>query len=494
MGCPPRNHEVQSAAMNRQILDLLNRPAAPKILVAGDLILDRYVWGSVTRVSPEAPVQVLKAEREEGRAGGGANVARNLVALGGKTGVAGVVGRDSGGRELTALLRDDGIRTSAIVSVAKRPTSVKTRMIAQNQQMLRVDHETTDPISKETESRLILACEKAAASYDVAVISDYDKGTLTDRVCRGLISAFTRKRKPVLVGLKGRDFRKYRGVTGATLNRAELRLLTGETDVPSGGKKLVRDLRLKFLLVTLGDRGMTLMRSDGWSFSLPATARQVYDVTGAGDTVLATFALAYAENLPLEECAVLANAAAAIVVGKVGTETVTRSELIGGPKFHSEKIVEPGEIRKVFDRERAAGRKIVFTNGVYDLFHTGHLSLLEFARSRGDLLVVGINSDRSVKKLKGEGRPILPEQERAGLLTALAAVDYVVIFEEGTPLKVIRQIRPDVLVKGEDYRGKKVVGREIVEKGGGRVDLAPFVKGVSTTEIVNRILGLGEES
>ncbi|MDP6959827.1 MAG: bifunctional ADP-heptose synthase, partial [Planctomycetota bacterium] len=319
-------------------------------------------------------VQVLKVQKEEGRAGGAANVARNLVALGGKSGVSGVLGKDDAGKELLSLLREDRIQVTGMVSVAKRPTSVKTRMIAHNQQMLRLDHETTEAVSKETEDRLIKSFEKAAQSYDLVVVSDYEKGTLTPKVVKKLIGAFRRAKKPVLVGLKGRGYLKYRGATGASLNRSELIHLSGVDDVRTGAKKLIRDLRLKFILVTMGAKGMLLVRSDGRSFSLPATARQVYDVTGAGDTVLATFALAYAENLSVEECSVLANAAAAIVVGKVGTETVSRSELIGGPKFRSEKIIESESVQDVFERERAVGRKVVFTNGVYDLFHTGHLS------------------------------------------------------------------------------------------------------------------------
>ena len=287
--------------MNRKMLEILKRPTAVKILVVGDLILDRYVWGEVDRISPEAPVQVLKVQKEEGRAGGAANVARNLVALGGKSGVFGVLGKDDAGKELLSLLRENRIQVTGLVSVAKRPTSVKTRMIAHNQQILRLDHETTEAVSKETEDRLIKSFEKATQSYDLVVVSDYEKGTLTPNVVKKLIAAFRRAKKPVLVGLKGRGYLKYRGATGASLNRSELIQLSGVDDVRTGAKKLIRDLRLKFLLVTMGAKGMLLVRSDGRSFSLPATARQVYDVTGAGDTVLATFALAYAENLSVED-------------------------------------------------------------------------------------------------------------------------------------------------------------------------------------------------
>jgi D-beta-D-heptose 7-phosphate kinase/D-beta-D-heptose 1-phosphate adenosyltransferase len=287
------------------------------------------------------------------------------------------------------------------------------------------------------------------------------------------------------VGLKSRDYRKYARATGASLNRSELQTISHEDDVDAGAKRILRELGLKFLVVTLGAQGMRVYSRTTDPITLPALARQVYDVTGAGDTALAAFGLAYASGLSLEECALLSNAAAGIVVAKVGTETVTRDELrrAASDGDHHRKIVGLSELSRALQRERSLGRTVVFTNGCFDLLHAGHVSLLHFARSRGDVLVVGLNSDRSIRGLKGAGRPILSQSDRSRVLAALEAVDYVVFFDEETPEALVRRVKPDVLVKGEDYRGKPVVGR----KNAGRVELAPLLEGMSTSEIVRRI-------
>ena len=289
----------------------------------------------------------------------------------------------------------------------------------------------------------------------------------------------------MLVGLKSRDYRKYARATGASLNRGELATISHEDDVDAGARKILKELALRFLVLTLGERGMRVYSRDAAPITLPAVARQVYDVTGAGDTALAAFGLGYASGLALEECALLANAASGIVVAKVGTEVVTRDELRAQAAAGDghRKIVRMPELEKALESERARGRKVVFTNGCFDLLHAGHVSLLQFARSKGDVLVVGLNSDRSVRTLKGDGRPILPQSDRARLLAAFEAVDYVVLFDEDTPARLVKCVRPDVLIKGEDYRGKTVVGR----KDAGRVELAPLVPGMSTSEILRRI-------
>jgi D-beta-D-heptose 7-phosphate kinase/D-beta-D-heptose 1-phosphate adenosyltransferase len=465
--------------MTSRLLEAVGRLKAPRILVLGDLILDRYVWGTVSRVSPEAPVQILKVDREEYRPGGASNVVFNLASLGARVAAGGVVGRDAGGKQLLRLLRSRRCDVRAVLADAHKPTSVKTRMIAHNQQMLRVDQERTDPIPAAAQKRLIAAALREAARSDLAIVSDYNKGTLP----HGLCERFVRKAKcPVLVGLKGRDFRKYAGAAGASLNRGELLGLSHEDDVDRGARKLLRDLRLGFLVVTLGDRGMRVYPKDAEAITLPAAARQVYDVTGAGDTALAAFGVAYASGLPLEDCALLANAAAGVVVAKVGTETVTRDELRAAGAGHR-KIVKRTELLRTLAAERARGRKVVFTNGCYDLLHAGHVSLLEWARAKGDLLVVGVNSDRSVRALKGKGRPVLPQAERARLLAALEAVDYVVVFDETSVAGLVRALKPDVLVKGAGYGVEGVVGREHAK----RVELAPMVKGLSTSELLRRI-------
>ena len=468
--------------MNTRLLEALSKLGEPRILVLGDLILDRYVWGTVSRVSPEAPVQILKVDREEYRPGGASNVVHNLTALGAKVSCGGTVGADAEGSELVRLLRAGKADVSSVVRDRDKPTSVKTRMLAHNQQMLRVDSERTEPLSPGVERRLLAAALRRAARCDLAVISDYNKGTLTPHVCEQFIRA---ARCPVLVGLKSRDYRKYARATGASLNRSELHTISREDDVDLGARKVMRELGLRFLVLTLGEKGMRVYSKSAAPITLPAVARQVYDVTGAGDTALAAFGLGYASGLSLEECALLSNAAARVVVAKVGTETVTREELRAQAADGDghRKIVKLPELERALRAERARGRKVVFTNGCFDLLHAGHASILEFARSKGDVLVVGLNTDRSVAELKGKGRPILPQADRSRLLAAFEAVDYVVLFDEETPAKLVRRVRPDVLIKGEDYRGKAVVGRQ----DAGRVELAPLVKGMSTSEIIRRI-------
>lgn len=467
--------------MSNRLVEIVGRLRAPRILVLGDLILDRYVWGTVHRVSPEAPVQILDVLREEFRPGGASNVVSNLAALGARVISGGVVGTDDSGAELIRLLRTRS-DVSGILRDGAKPTSVKTRMIAHNQQMLRIDQERVEPISPAVQRRLLATALRKTARADLAIVSDYNKGTLPRELCEKFIR---RAKCPVLVGLKSRDHLKYLRATGASLNRSELLALSHEESVERGARKLIKELRLKFLVVTLGDRGMSVYSRDGSPILLPAVARQVYDVTGAGDTVLAAFGVGYASELPLEECAILSNTAAGIVVGKVGTETVSRQELMAAASHGDghRKILTRSALLSALRGERAKGRRIVFTNGCFDLIHAGHSSALQFARSKGDVLVVGLNSDRSVKALKGAGRPVMPQVDRARLLAAFEAVDYVTIFDERTPLGLVRQIRPDVLVKGEDYAAREVVGSRYA----GRVELAPLVKGVSTSELIQRI-------
>lgn len=468
--------------MNDRLADLVAKLARPRIFVLGDLILDRYVWGTVERVSPEAPVQILRVAREEPRPGGAANVARNLAALGARASCGGVIGRDEAGRQLLGLLRGLRVDCRSVLRDPRRPTPVKTRMSAHNQQMLRVDRERAEALAKDAEDGLLAAALRTAAGADLVVVSDYNKGTLPASLC---LRFLRRARIPVLVGLKSRDYRKYARAEGAALNRSELLTLSREDDLDRGARRILEDLGLKFLVVTLGDRGMRVYPRGGDPITLPAAARQVYDVTGAGDTALAAVALGYASGLPLEECALLANAAAGVVVGKVGTESVTREELCiqGAQRAGDRKIVPLPELRRRLGRERAAGRRIVLTNGCFDLLHAGHVSTLQYARTLGDILVVGLNSDRSVRALKGKGRPVLPQEDRARILAALEAVDYVVLFDEKHVTRLVRAVRPDVLVKGGQYAEDEVVGRRYAA----RVERAPHVRGLSTSEVIRRI-------
>jgi D-beta-D-heptose 7-phosphate kinase/D-beta-D-heptose 1-phosphate adenosyltransferase len=467
--------------MNTRLADIVGRLKVPRIFVLGDLILDKYVWGSVSRISPEAPVPVVNVKGEEYRPGGASNVVSNLAALGARVSTGGIVGTDEGGAQLLRLLRARG-DVSAVRHDAGKPTPLKIRVLAQHQQMLRVDQERVDPISPGVQAKLLAAALRQSTRADLAIISDYSKGTLPPELCRKFIR---RAGCPVLVGLKSHDHHKYAGAAGASLNRNELRQLSREDDVDRGARRIMKELSLGFLVVTLGEKGMRVYSREAAPITLPAVARQVFDVTGAGDTALAAFGVAYASGLSLEECAIVSNAAAGLVVAKVGTETVTREELISAASHGDghRKIVTLQALLKALEGERAQGRKIVFTNGCFDLVHAGHAASLQFARSKGDILVVGLNSDRSTRALKGAGRPVVPQGDRARLLAAFEAVDYVVIFDQATPAELVQRVRPDVLVKGEDYQGKEVVGR----RHAGRVELAPLVKGISTSEIIRRI-------
>jgi D-beta-D-heptose 7-phosphate kinase/D-beta-D-heptose 1-phosphate adenosyltransferase len=467
--------------MNTRLVEIVGRLKAPRIFVLGDLILDKYVWGSVSRISPEAPVPVVNVKGEEYRGGGASNVVTNLAALGARVACGGIIGKDEGGSALLRLLKSRS-RTVAVLRDSGKPTSLKTRMMAHHQQMLRVDQELKSPITAPVQARLLSAALKEAARADLAIISDYDKGTLPADLCQKFIR---RAGCPVLVGLKSLDHHKYARATGASLNRSELQNLSGEGDVGKGARKILRQLSLQFIVVTLGEKGMQVYSRDGAPIELPTVARQVFDVTGAGDTALAAFGVAFASKLSLEECAILATAAAGIVVGKVGTETATREELIASASHGDghRKIVTLPALLKALQGERAKGRKIVFSNGCFDLVHAGHAQALQFARSQGDVLVVGLNSDRSTRGLKGPGRPVVPQGDRARLLAAFEAVDYVVLFDQPTPAELVKRVKPDVLVKGEDYKGREVVG----SRDAGRVELAPLVKGISTSEIIRRI-------
>lgn len=454
-------------------------------------MLDRYIRGGVNRISPEAPIQILTVQSRDDRLGGAANVANNLAAFDAEVSCLGIVGRDKNGLILGRICRKARIRPFLIAD-RTRPTTLKSRMIAHHQQMLRVDEEGNDPVSVAIEEKLI----KAAASVmrkgiDAIVVADYDKGVMTPKLCKTLVDIGRRRKIPLIVGLKTKNSGKYRGATAFSLNRSELAMVTGEHDLNRGAKKLLKSLSLQFLIVTLGEKGISLFARDGAPLAMPTQARDVFDVTGAGDTVLALFSAAYASGASLSDALHIANGGAGIVVGKLGTETVSREEIVA--HFLAEaneshpKIAAMPQLAQRLKRERALGKSVVFTNGCYDLIHPGHVRTLRFAKSKGDILVVALNSDASVRRLKGKNRPLLSHRERAEVVASMEMVDYVVVFDEDTPYAAIRKIRPDVLIKGEDWKNAGVVGREFVESYGGRVELAPILKGVSTSGIVEKI-------
>jgi D-beta-D-heptose 7-phosphate kinase/D-beta-D-heptose 1-phosphate adenosyltransferase len=468
-----------------------------RLLVVGDVMLDTYVWGEVGRISPEAPVPVVRATHRSHQPGGAANVAMNIARLGAQAEVIGFTGGDESEQLLAEALRADGIATGFVVSEGF-PTIAKQRILGGRQQMLRLDSERLGARAKGDYERLTASVLARLPECDAVVLSDYAKGALTPEVCRAVIDAARRLDVPVLVDPKSSDFSRYRGATTVCPNLGELAAavhLDGRELKPllDAAEGLVTELDLEFLTATLGEKGIALVRP-GNRFVAPAVARQVFDVSGAGDTVIAVMALCLASGLKAETAVELANVAAGIVVGKVGTVPVERHELLAAlaPEIalHAEdKVVTREELMQRVALWKANGERVVFTNGCFDLLHIGHITLLEQARRFGDRLIVAINSDASVRGLKGPSRPIVGERERARVLAALAAVDAVVVFGEATPLEAIVATRPDVIVKGGDYAVETVVGANEVQAWGGQVKIVPLVAGFSTTQLIARGAG-----
>lgn len=462
------------------------------VLVIGDVMLDLYTWGDVERISPEAPVPVVRVMHQNNQPGGAGNVAMNIAALGGKATLIGFCGDDGESYSLENSLRA-GLVEARIVRVKGRPTTTKLRIIGGKQQMLRLDREMVDGISADAFSDLKKQIEDSIRTADAVILSDYGKGVLTDEVCQYAITKARERLIPILVDPKQRSFVRYAGATTICPNLAELSIATGVSArdwdaMLTAGQDLVRDLNLDYLTATLSEKGIALLRADS-RFIAPAVARQVFDVSGAGDTVIATLALALAGSLPMESAVQLANIAAGIAVSKVGTVPVGADELLLSimPELGlqaAEKVATMEGLRARAHAWRQAGEKVTFTNGCFDILHIGHITLLESARREGDRLVVGINSDNSVRGLKGPTRPVVGERERARILASLSAVDAVVIFDEPTPLAVIETLRPDVIVKGGDYIEETVVGANEVRSWGGRVKIVPTVDGFSTTSII----------
>ena len=466
-------------------------PVAPApILVVGDIMCDHYLWGDVERISPEAPVQVLRWEREADRPGGAANVAMNLSALGCRVNLVGLIGKDDAGRWLLRALRSRGVNTSGVVQSSERPTTLKTRVIARGQHVLRIDRETRGAISSKDERRLVGAVRKLARRSSAIICSDYGKGALSERLLGAALNVA--RGRFIVVDPKGHDFSKYRGADLLTPNEKELveatavAKATADIDgtLPARAESLIRKLGLKALLVTRGAKGMDLFERNGRSIHRTHVAasqrHEVFDVTGAGDTVAAVMALSAAAGWPLPDAARMANAAAGIVVGMVGTavtDSETLARVVAGEASQARsKVLPRASLAARLAEARARGAAIVFTNGIFDVLHVGHLHLLQRARALGELLVVGVNDDASVARLRGAGNPIVPAAQRAEILAALRFVDYVTVFPEPTPVQLIRTLRPDVLVKGGAHTIETVVGREIVEGYGGRVVVIPALR------------------
>lgn len=479
------------------LINTLDSWKSPVVSVVGDLILDHYVFGNVSRISPEAPIPVLHVKKEEDRLGGAANVAANLLSLGSRARLVGVLGKDEGGDRFARLT--DGIDGLTLKRVNSKvhPTILKTRLVSQNQQMLRVDREELQDFDDTTRERLQRAALAAIKTSKAVVISDYAKGVITDKFAQTLIKAANNAKIPVLVDPKGTDYSRYRGATVVTPNRGEAEAATGIQcktldDVERAGRKLIKELRLEAAVITLSAEGVAVIPKRGKLAHFPAQARGVFDVTGAGDTFIATLSLALAQGTDVETGARLANAAGALKVARFGAVGITRDELrrsvLGAHEGfdHAGKVVTNDELTEALETHRTNGERIVFTNGCFDLLHQGHVTYLNWCRGQGDVVVVGLNADASVSRIKGPTRPVNDEISRARVLAALADVDYVCIFREDTPEDLIRLTRPDVLVKGEDWRGKTVAGAKFVERHGGRVAFAPLVEGKSTTNMIKR--------
>ncbi len=469
----------------------------PKILVIGDLILDEYLWGGVTRISPEAPVPILETKSENLSLGGAANVANNLAALGCDVYLIGAIGQDEKGDCLLTLIQEKGIHTEGIFRFVHRPTTSKMRIIAHNQQILRIDKEDNRPITEETENKIIQFTNHILPEMAGVICSDYQKGVLTEKVVRNLMHRAQNAKKMVIVDPKSADFSLYKGATVLTPNQNEversvpIKINSGE-DLERAAEYLLSLTKGEALLITRGKDGMTLYSNKERPIDIPTVAKEVFDVTGAGDTVVSVFGMALFVGFDFRDAAWLSNMAGSIVVGKVGTAVVTLNEF---NEFLEEEllrtahtILELEELKKLVSLAKSTGKTVVFTNGCFDLIHGGHIEFLQKAKSLGDFLVIGLNSDASVRSLKGDGRPIKSQKERANILSALRYVDYITIFDESTPEQLISEVRPDILVKGDDYKINEVVGREIVEGYGARVELIPIVKGLSTTNTVEQIL------
>ncbi|WP_456479203.1 D-glycero-beta-D-manno-heptose-7-phosphate kinase [Nautilia sp.] len=457
------------------------------IAVIGDFMIDHYLWGRSERISPEAPVPVVEVLKEEDRLGGAGNVVNNLLALGSGVLVSTVAGRNS--KRLFDLLREKNIDTSGVFVDESRETVIKSRVIAGNHQVIRYDKETKTPIKEEYEDKILNYLVANLEKVELILLSDYEKGILTKSLTQKIIKLANRNNKKIIIDPK-KDFSKYQNAWMIKPNKKELSVAAGmeidsEEDLVKAGWKIKKELNLDFLLVTLSEEGMALFGEE--YVKIPTVAKEVYDVTGAGDTVLASLGYYLSKSGDLKEAMHFANAAAAVVVSKIGSATVTLEEIEETERRIDNsvdyKIVDFAKIEHIADDLRKQNKKIVFTNGCFDILHLGHVKYLQKAKALGDRLIVGVNSNDSVSRLKGPERPVNDEYDRAYLLASLEVVDFVVVFDEDTPYDLIKKIKPDILVKGADYKDREVVGSDIAKE----VKLIEFVEGKSTTGIIKKV-------
>jgi D-beta-D-heptose 7-phosphate kinase/D-beta-D-heptose 1-phosphate adenosyltransferase len=492
---------MQKTAMYENLLKTVTKLGSPKVLLVGDFMLDAYIYGDAERISPEAPVPVLKVTRTDYSSGGAGLVAANLCALGAVPLCVGIIGNDANGEKLKTLLKGKGADISGLMTILDRPTTTKQRLIGlaqhrHQQQLFRMDNESTEPLSEQQYEKLTDIIEKKLGHADIVCLQDYNKGVLADLFCKKVIRLAAKSRKKVLIDPSPiSDYSKYAGATLITPNRQETRLGVGFEiktieDAAKAARQLTQKLDLEAIVITLDKEGAYL-RSPGFDEHIPTRPRNVYDVTGAGDTVLATLALALAAGCDYKTAVQLSNITGGIEVEKFGGATVTIDEVIAEIAYlnrgNEGKIRSVDSLSAELGWRRKQNQKVVFTNGCFDVIHRGHIEFLKFCKHQGNIVVVGLNSDSSVKTIKGPDRPIHNQLDRAAVLAAFETVDYITIFDEPDPLKLIKKVRPDVLVKGRDWEKKGVVGADFVKSYGGRVVLAPLVEGKSSTGIIEKI-------
>jgi D-beta-D-heptose 7-phosphate kinase/D-beta-D-heptose 1-phosphate adenosyltransferase len=495
--------------MSTHLIDIMDRIGAggagggQKIVLVGDLMLDRYIFGSTERVSPEAPVPIIHFQREEYRLGGAGFVMANLATLGAQVRLVGMIGKDDAGAEIKRRIGDFAGATNSLIETDSRPTVLKVRLLGSSQdrtphQMLRLDIESSRPCDADTAERIFSETARVLGDADLLCLEDYNKGVLSVEVCQRLISLARSKNIPVIIDPANiPDYSKYSGATCLKLNRPEAERCTGlplrafDHYAPAADA-MVKKLDLEAVVITLNEHGSYLATRDGEHRHIQTRPRQVADGTGAGDTLLATLSIARCAGADWPDAVALGNIAAGLEVEKLGCVPITRQEIVQDilleARQHLGKLRTLEALLPELSRHRAMGKKIVFTNGCFDLIHLGHIKYFQFAKSQGDLLVVAVNTDCSIRRLKGEKRPIIPESDRVAVLEELESIDYLLKFDDDTPLRLIESIIPDVLVKGADYAKEQVVGWQVVEARGGTIALAPLVDGRSTSTVIQRIL------
>lgn len=489
--------------MATRLIELVEKLAGARIALIGDLMLDRYVYGNVERLSPDAPVPVFHHQREDARLGGAGCVAADLATLGAEVRIVSMLGEDETARQIRTLLGDCRVDTGCVIDTPGRPSTCKVRLVglAQHrhaQQMIRMDYEDSTPIDSGTADRVMKRLEEALEGAQALCVEDYNKGLLPENVCRRVIELARARGVPVFVDPYAlNDYSKYAGATALTPNRIEAEYATGlvcndEAQYRAAAEDLLRQLGLEAAVLTLDKSGAYLATRDGERRWLKTRERKVYDVSGAGDMLLATLAIARCAQASWPEAVALANVAAGLEVERFGSVPVTRDEIVqelmADIRSHLGKERTLEQLAPELQRHRASGKRIVFTNGCFDIIHLGHVKYFQWAKAQGDLLVVGVNTDAGIRRLKGPRRPVMHEDDRIGVLEELESIDYLIRFDEDTPIELIRGILPDVLVKGQDYNKEEVVGWDIVEASGGRVALAPLVDGRSTSNVIQKIL------